>query len=66
MSKQEATNGFSKGLNMDLNPISTPNEILTDCLNGTIITYNGNEWNLQNDMGNYSFPGCELDRKSVV
>lgn len=43
MSKQEATNGFSKGLNMDLNPISTPNEILTDCLNGTIITYNGNE-----------------------
>ena len=60
MSKQEATNGFSKGLNMDLNPISTPNEILTDCLNGTIITYNGNEWNLQNDMGNYSFPGCEL------
>lgn len=60
MSKQEATNGFNKGLNMDLNPISTPNEILTDCLNGTIITYNGNEWNLQNDMGNYSFPGCEL------
>ena len=60
MSKQEATNGFSKGLNMDLNPISTPNEILTDCLNGTIITYNGNEWNLQNDMGNYSFPGCKL------
>ena len=60
MSKQEATNGFSKGLNMDLNPISTPNEILTDCLNGTIITYNGNEWNLQNDMGNYSFLGCEL------
>lgn len=60
MSKQEATNGFSKGLNMDLNPISTPNEILTDCLNGTIITYNGNEWNLQNDMGNYSLPGCEL------
>jgi hypothetical protein len=28
---------------MDLNPITTPNSTLTHCLNGTIITYNGNE-----------------------
>jgi hypothetical protein len=42
---------------MDLNPLTTPNSILTDCLNGTIITYNGNEFVLQNDMGN-----CKIDQ----
>lgn len=39
----------------DLDPIMTPNTVLTDCLNGTLITYNGNEFALQNDMGNYKF-----------
>ena len=28
---------------------------MTDCLNGTIVTYNGNEFALQNDFGNYKF-----------
>jgi hypothetical protein len=28
---------------MDLNPILTPNTALTNCLNGTIVTFNGNE-----------------------
>nr|DAM35486.1 MAG TPA: hypothetical protein [Bacteriophage sp.] len=28
---------------MDLNPLTTPNNVLTNCLNGTLITYNGNE-----------------------
>lgn len=37
---------------MDLNPLSTPRDVLTDCLNGTIITYNGDEFSLQTDMGN--------------
>jgi hypothetical protein len=37
---------------MDLNPLTTPNNVLTNCLNGTILTYNGNEYLLQNDMGN--------------
>jgi len=27
----------------DLHPLSTPNDVLTDALNGTLITYNGNE-----------------------
>lgn len=49
---QEATNTFNEGLVMDLNPLTTPNNVLTSCLNGTIITYNGNEYVLQNDMGN--------------
>ena len=32
--------------------MNTPNTVLTDNLNGTFITYNGNELSLQNDMGN--------------
>jgi len=50
--RKEATNTFGEGLIMDLNPLTTPNNVLTSCLNGTIITYNGNEYVLQNDMGN--------------
>lgn len=49
---QETTNQFSDGLIMDLNPLMTPNNVLTNCLNGTFITFNGNEFVLQNDMGN--------------
>ena len=45
---------------MDLNPLSTPNNILTDCINGTFITYNGNEFSLQNDQGNYKLEYCKL------
>lgn len=52
MKKEEAINTFNKGMMMDFNSLSTPNNILTDCLNGTIITFNGNEYVLQNDMGN--------------
>lgn len=52
MNKNEATNTFTEGLVMDLNPLTTPNNVLTNCLNGTLITYNGNEYVLQNDMGN--------------
>lgn len=50
--RQTQTNTFSDGLNMDLHPISTPNTIMTDCVNGTMITYNDNEFVLQNDRGN--------------
>lgn len=52
MRKSEATNTFNDGLIMDINPIVTPNNALVNCLNGTLITYNGNEYVLQNDMGN--------------
>jgi hypothetical protein len=45
---------------MDLHPLSTPNNVLTDCLNGTFITYNGNEFSLQNDQGNYKLEYCRL------
>ena len=34
---------------MDLNPLTTPNNVLTSALNATMITYNGNEFVLQNE-----------------
>jgi hypothetical protein len=37
---------------MDLDPMSTPNNCVTSALNATLVTYNGNEYILQNDMGN--------------
>lgn len=61
MARKETTNTWSDGLIMDLNPINTPKTVLTDCLNGTIITYNGNEHSLQNDMGNYALKNCALN-----
>jgi hypothetical protein len=41
----------------DLNPLTTPATLLTDCLNGTIVTFNGAEFTLQNDLGN-----CKVDK----
>jgi hypothetical protein len=58
--KQELSNQFTEGLVCDLNPIITPNTVLTDNLNGTIITYDGNEYSLQNDKGNYALQHCKL------
>ncbi len=48
----QAQNSFENGLMMDMNPINTPASVLTNCLNGTFLTFNGNEYILQNDMGN--------------
>lgn len=52
MKKDQALNKFTKGLQLDMNPMSITSDTLVDCLNGTLITYNGNEYVLQNDMGN--------------
>ena len=60
MSRIETSNTWEEGLVMDLNPLSTPKNVLTDCLNGTFITYNGNEFSLQNDQGNYKLEYCRL------
>lgn len=49
---EQTGNTFMGGLNKDFNPIATPNDVLTDALNATLITFNGNELMLQNDMGN--------------
>lgn len=61
MMRQEANNTFNDGLIQDLNPINTPNTVLTDSLNATIVTYDGNEFNLQNDRGNYPLQYCKLN-----
>lgn len=52
---QVAKNHFTDGLVMDLSPESTPNNCLTNALNATYVTINGNELQLQNDMGNAKF-----------
>lgn len=57
--RKTTKNTFSDGLNLDLHPIVTPNTVLTDNLNGTFITYNGNEFCLQNDRGNTKVAGLE-------
>ena len=46
------TNVFLGGLTTDMHPLTTPQQNLTDALNATLITFNGNEQMLQNDMGN--------------
>lgn len=47
-----AKNTFQDGLVMDFAPDSTQASVLTNALNATILTFNGNEYSLQNDMGN--------------
>lgn len=52
MAQKETVNTFTGGLVMDTHPLTTPNNVLTNCLNGTLVTFNGNEMILQNDLGN--------------
>ena len=52
MKKSEALNTFTSGLVMDINPLVAPNDGVCNALNATLITMNGNENALQNDMGN--------------
>lgn len=47
-----AKNSFQEGLLLDFCPEQTKATKLTNALNATLITYNGNELALQNDMGN--------------
>ena len=59
-SRTAQVNTFTGGINTDLHPLLQPNDTLTDCVNGTLITYNGNENMLQNDMGNYDLKNAKL------
>jgi len=60
MNKQ-AVNTFKEGLVMDLNPLANDNKSLTNALNATFITQNGNELMLQNDLGNGRINRVRLD-----
>lgn len=57
---QVSTNTFSEGLVMDFAPEVTKNNCLTNALNATLVTMNGNEFQLQNDMGNGKVYKAEL------
>ena len=46
------TNVFLDGITTDMHPLTTEKNQLTDALNATLRTFNGNELVLQNDMGN--------------
>lgn len=52
MKKSETLNVFDQGLVMDINPLVAPKDGVCNALNATLITMNGNENVLQNDMGN--------------
>ncbi len=58
--RQHGVNQFDKGLNLDINPIAMDNHQLTGALNATMITMNGNELVLQNDMGNGKVDQAQL------
>lgn len=49
---EKTKNTFQDGLIMDFSPDNTGATSLTSALNATILTFNGNEMSLQNDMGN--------------
>lgn len=50
----------SKGMVQDFNPLLMGNDMLSNNLNGTFYTYNGNEGMLQNDMGNGRVQNAKL------
>ena len=49
---EQTVNQFNKGLQMDTHPMVQSPDSLSDALNATFVTMNGNEVILQNDMGN--------------
>lgn len=49
---EQAVNTFNKGLVTDTNPLVQSTETMTDALNATFVTMDGDELVLQNDMGN--------------
>lgn len=58
--RNSTINTFEKGLVMDTSPINQPANALKDNLNGTFLTYNGNELSLQNECGNYQLENSAL------
>lgn len=61
MIKQRTTNTFQGGIVQDSNPLNAEPTNLRDCLNGTLISNDGDEMILQNDMGNARVFQIRLD-----
>lgn len=57
---EQAINQFNKCLQMDTHPMIQGNDTLSDALNATFVTMNGNEVILQNDMGNRKIDNAYL------
>ena len=45
---------------MDMNPLTTPQTCMSDAVNATLVTFNGNEFTLQSDNGNVQIPGSQI------
>ena len=57
---EQTVNQFNKGLQMDTHPMVQGTDTLSDALNATFVTMNGNEVILQNDMGNRKIDNAQL------
>lgn len=58
--KSQARNSFSGGMLTDVSTMSTPNTVLTDTINTTLITSEGNEFTLQSAVGNAIIQNLDL------
>lgn len=58
--KQATSSSFNEGLLMDMNPLTTPQTCMSDAVNATLVTFNGNEFTLQSDNGNVQIPGSQI------
>lgn len=63
MAKKATVNGFNGGLSMDLNELTNTKDVLTDAVNATLVTGNGDEMLLQNAMGNSYITGMPVEDK---
>lgn len=59
MPKKASINSFTGGLSLDFNEQINTEKVLTDAVNATLVTGNGDEYSLQNDMGNVKIPTGE-------
>lgn len=62
---EQTQNTFTSGLQMDTHPMQQGQDTLTDALNATFVTMNGNEIVLQNDMGNAKVQNAYLPKGYV-
>ena len=63
---EQTVNQFTKGLQMDTNPMIQGSDTLTDALNATLVTMNGNEVILQNDMGFLLLKGNLMQKIQIL
>lgn len=64
--RKQAQNVFTDGLVTDYHPLTAKNTTLTDALNATLVTTNGNEMVLQNDLGNQKISYTENNETKYV